>query len=737
LLRPTLPRRELLLAVAFVALWILPPFWGIATLQTVNVQDDIFASDLWNDRLPARAFVGASLRRGEPPTWMPGIYTGFPSLAQVEVGALYPSNVALFSLLPPYVAIAWAQLLPLAIAGVGAFVLAAEIGLPLESRLLAAGAFSLCGFLVVHLRQLNMVDAAAWLPWLLATTERIAARRPGRAPLALALLWAVELLAGHPQISYYAGLFLVAYFAARRWQLRREVAPRLFVRDAALAIGLPVTLGTLAAAAQLVPAAELARLTYREGGLGFADSTKYAVSPLNVWTFFAPGLFGDARDDSFRLSGLFWEQYGYVGLSTIVLAIVGVVVARRSAHVRVFAVATVVSYLLVLGRNTPLYGWAFAIVPGMAYFRFPTRFLLFTEVGVVLLAGFGLAACCAALPARGRKAAALLVLALTATDLWFHQGRQVPQVERNRWLAPIDSVRALTRAREASPEPWRYYALDASVVHGQLYHAAHGYGGDLTPFLQLRALLQPSFNLLFGLEAPDGYSNLVPRHYEAVWGSEKKRGAVPARHLETGEIEAELVQLLRLFNVRYVLSVLPARSAALRHVERTAEGVDVYEVDGALPRAFVVGELVRVGGDEEAIARLVSPSFDASRQAVVEGDALALPPGAAASRDVEVRSRRNDEVLLHASLAEPGLLVLSEGYYPGWQATIDGEPAPIHRVNVMMRGVVLPAGEHDVAFRFRSRTIRAGALVSLAALLALALARRRLVLETTTPEACG
>ena len=158
-------RGELGLAVIFLALWILPPFWGIATLRTVNIQDDIYASDLWNDRLPTRAFVGASIRRGETPAWMPGIYTGFPSLAQVEVGALYPSNLLLFGLFDPYTAMAWAQLLPLLIGGMGTYLLARELELPIESRLLAAGAFSLCGFLIAHLRQLNMVDAAAWVPF--------------------------------------------------------------------------------------------------------------------------------------------------------------------------------------------------------------------------------------------------------------------------------------------------------------------------------------------------------------------------------------------------------------------------------------------------------------------------------------------------------------------------------------------------------------------------------------------
>jgi MYXO-CTERM domain-containing protein len=74
-------------------------------------------------------------------------------------------------------------------------------------------------------------------------------------------------------------------------------------------------------------------------------------------------------------------------------------------------------------------------------------------------------------------------------------------------------------------------------------------------------------------------------------------------------------------------------------------------------------------------------------------------------------------------------LVLSEGYYPGWRASIDGREAPVVRVNVMMRGVALPAGEHEIEFRFRSRSIEAGAALSLAGLALLVALRRRLVVS--------
>ncbi len=709
--------RELGLAVAFVVLWVVLPLWPLATLRAVNVQDDIYASDLWNDRLPTRAFVGASLRRGELPVWMPGIYTGFPSLAQVEVGAAYPTNLLLFGVLPPYAAVAWAQLLPLIIAGVGAYALAGALGIAFEARLLAAGTFATCGFLVAHLRQLNMVDAAAWVPLLLAATEWIVARSSRRAPLLLAIAWALQLLAGHPQISYYSGLVLAAYLGAR-CLVARSAAP-LFPFAAAIAAG------TLLAAVQLVPAFELSRLTYREGGLSFADATRYAASPLTLWTLFVPDLFGDAATDSFRLSGLHWEQYGYVGFVTPLLAIAGLVARRRDPRVVTLGAAGVLSALLMLGPNTPLFGILHVAVPGMHYFRFPTRFLLFVDLALVVLAAVGLDAVLGAVRGRtSRMALAAALIVFTAADVWTHQLRQVPLVDRDRWTAPIDSERILAAALARDPAPARIFTLDAPLLHAQAYHQAHGWSGDLEPYVRLRALLQPSFHLLFGLESPDGYSNLVPRHYEAVWGSEKVPGLVPRRHVESGELEPELAKLLRLFNVRYVLSALPIRSADLRLVAASSEGVGVLEVRDPLPRAFVVGRTVAVDSEGDALRVLAGAEFDPTTSAIVEGTHAALPSDAAPSREVQIVRRTNTEVVLHAHLEHPGLLVLSEGDYPGWGAAVDGADATIVRANVMMRAVSVPAGDHEIVFRFRSTAIAAGALLSLLALISLPLLPR-------------
>jgi hypothetical protein len=394
----------------------------------------------------------------------------------------------------------------------------------------------------------------------------------------------------------------------------------------------------------------------------------------------------------------------------------------------VLAAIGAVSALLALGANTPLFPAAFRFVPGMAYFRFPSRFLVFTQLALALLGGFGLAVLLTAVRSRPlRVALAAVVVVATAADLWAHQTWHVPQARWEEWRSTIWTAEELRR--RIGDEPGRYHTLDSGAVHVATYRAAGGWR-DPRPFIWLRDLLQPSSNLLVGLETPDGYANLVPRWYEAVWGSEKQRGlARPSGGLEGGQwrLRPELLTALRAFNVRYVLTVRTLASDGLAPVARSPGGIGVYEVKDPLPRAFVVGRLRPVSGDDEALRIMSGPEFDPEQEALVEAAAgLALPPGSGPSRGVRVVERTTTRIRLRAALGQPGLLVLSGGYYPGWRARVDGADAPLYRVNVMMRGIVLGPGEHDVVFEFRSTWIRAGFALSALGAVLLVVARPRL-----------
>jgi len=120
-------------------------------------------------------------------------------------------------------------------------------------------------------------------------------------------------------------------------------------------------------------------------------------------------------------------------------------------------------------------------------------------------------------------------------------------------------------------------------------------------------------------------------------------------------------------------------------------------------------------------------AFDPRELAWVESaDSLELAPFlpgnlSGRSEPVDVSYPNPQQVALDANLDRPGLVVLADIYYPGWELTIDGKPAPIYRVNRMMRGAAVPSGKHHLVYTYAPRWFRVGKTISLVGLGLLAL----------------
>jgi uncharacterized membrane protein YfhO len=117
------------------------------------------------------------------------------------------------------------------------------------------------------------------------------------------------------------------------------------------------------------------------------------------------------------------------------------------------------------------------------------------------------------------------------------------------------------------------------------------------------------------------------------------------------------------------------------------------------------------------IAAVASPSFDLRSQAVVAAADVrgALPEGTTGTAGVVAEDDAG--VTLQTRLRRRGLVVLDDQYMPGWTVTVDGRPARALRTDVVLRGVVVPAGSHRVVWRYRVPGLRAGAAMSVTGVL--------------------
>jgi hypothetical protein len=748
-------------------------YWGIYLLQLY----------------PWRQLAVEQIQAGHWPLWNPYLGAGAPLAANLQTAAFYPPN-ALFLLMPVERAFGWELALHVALAGLSAYFLGRTLGLSRFGALIVGLAYGGGGYIISHWVFPNMVYAAAWLPLMLALAEGLirhsisrpeplASRLGARIPYwlvdvaLLALIIALQLLAGHAQTSFYSALIIAAFAVFRLVRQNTAIQGSRF-RASILGTGsllLSALWGIGLAAIQLLPTIELATHSQRAGNL--TDLTfAYELSfwPWRLITLLAPDFFGNPARGEYWAYGTYWEESAFVGVLPLILvlaALAGWLSRRRRednremlATVPFFFGLSLLSLILAMGDHTPLYPLLFRYVPGFGLFQAPARLVIGYALGMALLAGIGAdilrlsprtrtalritlvvglgmaiagAAARLALPAvRASFGNSILRLGLTlalTTGVLLLQGRRL---WRARWqalmvalviadllafgwgLAPgtdpsVYRTPVVTAELLASEPPGRVYVdtTYATEIYNR-YVSLSAHGSAAPAHLQgLRESLLPNLNSAHDLPGVGNYDPLTVGLYRDLYDILEKQP----------DTLGEARPVVNLFAARYVITdedlELPLLYTA---------GPRIYANDEALPEAYVVHQ-ARVIEDENArLDALRDPGLDPRSEVVLSrSPPVDFRPGAnkATGEQPSLSRRGPDRILIEAELAAPGYLVLTDTYYPGWRATVDGEPIEILAANHAFRAVQLDRGEHTIVFEYAPLSFRLGAWITGAAIVLL------------------
>lgn len=180
--------------------------------------------------------------------------------------------------------------------------------------------------------------------------------------------------------------------------------------------------------------------------------------------------------------------------------------------------------------------------------------------------------------------------------------------------------------------------------------------------------------------------------------------------------------LLRVLNLGWVVASAPDRlTGEAGMTVQPSGGVALGRLTTVWPRAFVVHEAI-VAADDAAAAKLLAdhPAAVYRRVVLVAEDAPQPLAGGEMTAPATAAPifRRPERTTWRVQTKTMGYLVITDAYYPGWRAYLDGNPAPIHRANLAFRAVLVPPGTHVVDFRYEPASLELGLWVTLAALLA-------------------
>jgi hypothetical protein len=728
-------------------------FWRLLFEQGVAVPKG--GGDFNSFYYPLSAFAAGQVQAGHFPLWNPFLYAGAPFAADYQAGALYPPNLLVWALARPFTYGAFEALAIFHVwwASVTAYGFARTIGLRRAPALVAGITFAYGGFMTAQLGHAPMIAVASWLPAIFAALY-LARRGSIGWSVVAGLGLTMAILAGHPQVLLYVLTAAVVYGLYLAWVERPIVAPvenrhwSTWSRDplarhwvAAVArLGIMLVVAAGLAAPLLLPAEQLSRRSVR-AGIGYDNATQFSIQPVALLQLILPKVFGD-NPTNYWSAFANGEIWGYAGVVTLVLAVIGVLYWARAArgHRLFFVALGGVALLAALGPFTPLHGWLYGFVPGYDRVRAAGRLLLLYDFAVAVLAAYGLDALLdwvtarhGALPEFGvllrqmRRALGIIVavLALGIIPLFYaHILRQDDPVNRpviavdglNLLLIILITTLALLWAVERRGIGGRALAvLAVLLVIFDLFSATAGFNpttdnllaGFQQPAarqeLRARTATMPPFRV-----DTDDISDRWQPSVAAIDGVDSVSGAYNPLQLADYATLRERAQSSRasalygLLNVAYV--GLPAEKAAPADWQKafTGDKVTFYQPSRTpLPRAFVVGAAESVADPGAAFDRIKTPEFNPAKLVYIQGTVGALngDPGATPAT---VTRDGTDGVTVHVTTRGAGYLVLSDAFFPGWQATLDGRDATVLQADLAFRAVYLPdGGDHTIIFRYR------------------------------------
>lgn len=300
---------------------------------------------------------------------------------------------------------------------------------------------------------------------------------------------------------------------------------------------------------------------------------------------------------------------------------------------------------------------------------------------------------------------------------------------------------------------------DALRIVGGLNAASHIADGEVVATIRVHAPGEAPSTLAVRAgehlaEAAYDEATTTPAHRKALvgqrWEPRDPAGRVYRRDLYVADLALPVSALIERIEVRAVLPAGALRLAGLGIVDATADSVRsvlpihrtkytlaleteaalILENHAARPRAYLAEAAVVVPADDWSLVRITDQPLDlASTVMIEEGDGAAditapavVPrPALGANEGADVVASEPDRVVVRVRANADRYLILADSYFPGWHATVDGEPVPIHRANYLFRAVRVPGGDHTVTWEYRPASLYVGASISLVAVIVLGL----------------
>jgi hypothetical protein len=678
-------------------------------------------ADFVNFNYPNDLFAARSLLAGEIPFWNPYVATGQPYAADPNIGFLYPLRL-LFTLNHfDYERMVYLLMIHYSLAGLFTYAVARDLGASKPGSMIAGIGFMFSGFLIGQMDHINIVISSSWSPLIFLLFRRAILRHNANYALLAGLVLSLSVLGGHQQFSlfsgYWCGFWLLIHLIQERGQgLLRSVG--LFGTMAVVALA--------ASAVQILPTLEFFQFTQRSA-LDIHDATAYHMLPITWILLLLPHYFGyHDWQAGFILNSYPNEFYVYAGVIILFMALLGSY-TWQSREKSFFLLIILAAFFLTAGNTTPIYQLAYELVPGMKYVRVPGRFIIWINLSLPILAAFGadwiIRQMSKADKRLSRDAITLAIVGSVGGFVFWvvysliEPGQVYPEITRYRLTNALTlstvfvGLAALLWLQRYRPvkQTWITIGLiglvvtDLFIAQWPRHFTTHNILGVFERHA-IERLLRGNADLYrvsytdkaYKAESWAPLSGLVYGHYQSrglPWNPFDLQRFDDYKSVV--DLEGPFYNLL---GVRYLIAVHEEAVPEQWELRLISNGLHVYENSQLMPRAFMAYQSFVESDPERALEIIEQNLFDPLVTVMLDsGEAFS---GLTGTYNVEISEMSNNKMVLEVESDQPGYLVISDAFYPGWRATVNETEVELQRANHAFRALFIPDGRSTVRLTY-------------------------------------
>jgi len=716
---------------------------------------------------------------GDRALWNPYLFAGMPRYQRINPVTFSADDILhwlgrltnnvfiyyLFAALGTYLLLRWLKMRPLvAFLGSLAFVL-----MPHYKSLYLEGHYT-------KFRALMM------LPWITLTFLYFLEKRTLFAMALFALAFGLQIRTQHYQIVFYSGLLI---FSIGVYPILKDALEKNFKRFglstlmvfAAVALAVLMAAQPLFNAREYLPYSKRGKTTInlqqpqktenldRDDGVSIEYATQWSTAPEEILTWFVPRIFGGMSGEKYegdavsQLRGRtipgywgempFTQSYEYMGVLTLLLALIGIVFNRKKPLIIGLGIFAVFLVLLSFGRHMSwFYSLFYNYVPFFNKFRAPMMSVTVTSFIIALFAAFGLNALRQIFSGNGNSKQQKILfacigsfIALGIVIFLYGQGAEFVKAGES-YQANVQQLISQARQEMFMDDLLRYFLI-VLVAGGLLFAYLKrkvAFGALVLAFIVItlvdlvgirervskdyidRDRLERNYfratpadrfinddNDLFRILPVEGFDNNRWAYSHQTVG-----GYTPIKMYTIEEIVENCIfngwdqrlpinwNVLEMLNVKYVVMPQAVPHPQLQPAFRDEDQKQfVYRFTDNNARAFFVGQTRVIEDEYDRLRFINSPEFDPDSVAILEQpltESIAMPD----SQKVTVKKFNPNLLSLDVYTDKQSLLVISELHYPpGWHLYIDDrEIQAVYKTNHALQSVVIAPGQHSVDLRF-------------------------------------